>query len=552
MRQTRNLLRAVAPVAAFVLVVAACGGGGTPAARAKKGGTLVLAAEQELKCADWIDNCAALSWGTWTFGAQTMPRPFEQVNGKYVASNLLAREPRLVDGPPQVVTYDINPKAVWSDGQPITSHDFKYTWDQIVNGTNIFDTSGYSNIGSVDDSDPHKAVVTFKADEPYAAWRDLFGGFDGVFPSHLLEGKDRDALTKDGYDWSGGPWIAKWNKGSDITLTPNRKYWGDKPKLDKVVFKFITDTAAEASAFRTGQVTAAYPQPEVETAQLFTLPGTKHVVTPQTTSLEGIWLNAEHFPFTSKSVRQAIAYSLDREAIVRQLFGPLDPKLKASQSLNFDLGAGSAGYYEPVFSKYHKDLAMVTRLMTGDGWTKNGSGIWAKGGQTASFNLSSTTGNKRRDLAEQLLQSQLEEAGFEVKTPFTNSESDTLGSRLAAGDFDAAVYAQVATLDPGLCSILCSENIPTAANNNTGSNYTRLVTTDLDKPWGDADKELGVAKRNALVKQGEEASADQVPAVPIDALPNVVIWNGNKVGGPIGDNPTYGAFWNLNEWYLVG
>ena len=146
--------------------------------------------------------------------------------------------------PKQVVTYTLSPEAVWSDGQPITSTDFRYTWDQIRNGTDIYDRSGYVEIESVDDSVPNVAVVTFR--RPYAKWRGLFGGQYGVLPSHLLQGQDRHAAMKDGYTWSGGPWkIEKWDKGVVVTLVPNDEYFGDQPKLDKVVFRFFADAASE-------------------------------------------------------------------------------------------------------------------------------------------------------------------------------------------------------------------------------------------------------------------------------------------------------------------
>ena len=80
----------------------------------------------------------------------------------------------MVTDPKQVVTYNINPDAVWTDGEPITSTDFKYTWEQIATGTDIYDTTGYNNIESVDDTDPSVAVVTYAT--PYAGWKGLFGG----------------------------------------------------------------------------------------------------------------------------------------------------------------------------------------------------------------------------------------------------------------------------------------------------------------------------------------------------------------------------------------
>ena len=108
---------------------------------------------------DWTDQCAGSSWGYWTANVTTMPRAFDalpQSDGSYayVPNVLLAGAPTLVTSPKMVVTYKINPKAVWSDGTPITSADFQYTWDHIAHGKNIYDPTGYNDIASVDDSDP--------------------------------------------------------------------------------------------------------------------------------------------------------------------------------------------------------------------------------------------------------------------------------------------------------------------------------------------------------------------------------------------------------------
>ena len=155
------------------LSIGALAGLAGPAGAARQragGGTITLGAEQEMDCADWISSCAGASWGEWTMQEYTMPRVFNNVfkGGKWVVTPnvLLASYPTVTTkGGKQVVTYKINPKAVWSDGKPITSTDFKYTADQIKNGTDIYDTTGYANIGSVDDSNPLTAVVTF--DKPF-------------------------------------------------------------------------------------------------------------------------------------------------------------------------------------------------------------------------------------------------------------------------------------------------------------------------------------------------------------------------------------------------
>jgi peptide/nickel transport system substrate-binding protein len=519
---------------------------------AQAGGTVTIAAEQELDCADWLSSCAGSTWGTWTYGVHTLPRPFDQVAGKYVPNALLKGEPKLDAGPPQKVTYEIAENAQWNDRQPITSHDFRYTWQEIVTGQDILDTSGYENIESIDDSNPKVAVVTFKRGEDYAAWRDLFGAPYGVLPSHLLEGNDRSALMTDGYDWSGGPYIGKWTRGSDITLTANPNWYGPKPKIQTIVFRFITETTAQAEAFKTGQVDAVYPSPQDGTAELFAVPGAKHFVNARTTSLEGLFLNTDRFPFQSKRVRQAIAYSLNRNAIVKNLFGALGVT-RASQSLNFDLGSGSSGYYVPAFDKYTRDLDQVAELMKSDGWKKNGSGVWEKGRRTASFTLATTSGDTRRETTEDILRSQFERAGFEVKAPYANEPSDTLfGETLPNGNYDLALVAPVFTFDPGLCFLFCSDNIPKETNEFSGMNVMRISSRALDRSWSGADKELDLDKRNEMIQEGQRALAEEVPAIPIDPLPDVGVWNGRKLRGPIGDNPTYGMFWNIYRWSARG
>src|SRR6185436_7849360 len=88
-RDRRALARLFALLMALSLIAAACGGDDDDsssdngsstteaAAAAEKGGTLVVGAEQEPDCADWIESCAAASWGTWIYGGLTMPRLFD-------------------------------------------------------------------------------------------------------------------------------------------------------------------------------------------------------------------------------------------------------------------------------------------------------------------------------------------------------------------------------------------------------------------------------------------------------------------------------------------
>lgn len=543
---------------AAALLTTACTSGGTGGAKApaadlpvRQGGSIVIGAEAEPDCADWIATCGASIWGSYTMSIHTIPRVFEprKVDGNWVpvASTMMAGEPEVAGGAQQQVTYRINPAAVWSDGQPITSDDLKYTALQIRDGEDVFSKTGYDHITTIDTPDPKTAVVTF--DGVYANWKALFSDSSGVLPSHLLAGKDRNALMKDGYAWSGGPWkIESWVKGVSITLVPNPGYWGEKPKLDKVTFQFTSDTAAAFQAFKTGQLDSLYPTPQLDAIDQIKagLPNGRSAVDAQSGNLEALWLNNGKAPFDATAFRQAVSYALDRKAIVTRLYGALGVTEPAQSVLTPII----AQYGGTDFAQYVPDPAKVTSLMQGDGWTKGADGIWARGGERATFSITSLAGNKRRELTEQILQQQLRTAGFDMTISNTTA-AELFSKRGPDGDFQMGLWTLITTFpEPTLAESFSSAAIPSAANGNSGINFARIVLPGLDQALDQVSASTDQAARIAATKNADRMLADAAAVLPLDAIPNVVLWN-TKIGGPISINPSQGPWWNLAQWGLT-
>jgi peptide/nickel transport system substrate-binding protein len=561
----KRYAQVLAGVAVLGIVASACGSSGSKPASSSSapsgstttvavpaGGTLTIGAEQEPDCFDWVGSCGGSSWGYWMGQVSTVPSaivPLKQPDGTYknTPGAVLSSMPTVQSTPVETITYNINPKAVWSDGTAITCDDFKYTWDQIAHGKNIYDTTGYDKVDGVDTTNPKVAVVTFK--EPFASWTALFSADYGVMPSHILEGKDRDALMKNGYSWSGGPWIMKWDKGVSVTLTPNPMWYGPKPTIKKVIFKILSNTAAEFQAFKSGEVSAIYPQPDPSSIASIKggIAGTKSLYTADTGNVEALWMNNNKAPFNSVAVRQAVAYAIDRDAIVKRLFGDLGVT-KAAQSLNPPI---LSKFSDPTaYSNYVLNLTKVNSLMQGDGWTKSGA-YWTKGRKTAAFVIKSTAGNKRRELTEQILQEQLKTAGFKL-TIQNPSSDDLFGKILPAGDYQLALYAQTNTsLNPSLCSIACSENIPSKKNQFGGENWQWINNPTLDGLLHTVDTSIVTSERISASKQGDQIMGQDQVSLPLDPLPNVVLWS-DKISGPVGDNPILSMFWNMNEWTVSG
>jgi peptide/nickel transport system substrate-binding protein len=560
-----------ASAVALSLVAAACGGddggdsatattaeGGATATSeaggaAGGGGTITLGAEQEPDCMDWMGSCGGSSWGAWMAGYTTMPRAFDVVKDgdgwKYEASSMLAGEPETSDDP-QTITYEISPDAKWSDNTPITCADFIYTWKQVTSGADIYDTTGYKDIGDVKAESDTTCVVTMA--RPYAGWKGtLFTGQYGIYPAHLLEGKDRNAEMKDGYTFSGGPWkIEKWEKGVSVSLVPNENYWGDKPKLDRVVFRIIPDTAQQFNAFKSGEVLAIYPQPQIATIDAMNAGGLDATqrVNDATGNAEALWMHNEKFPLDSVAVRQAIAYGIDRNAVVKALFGGID----VDQALNSLSPPITQDFADPdAFAGYTRDLGKVEELMTGDGWTKGADGIWAKDGQRASIEFKTTAGNKRRELTQQVVQQQLKDAGFEIVIA-NEKAGDLFGQTLPAGNFQMALYAQVnTTLDPTLCAIMCSVNIPTAANGNTGNNWTRTNLPQLDEHLKVVESSTKDDERKKAGAAADKIMAENVVSLPLDPLPTIALLS-PKIQGDTEDHVLYSVFTHMDEWTVEG
>lgn len=544
---------------ALALTATACTSGGTTPPSdtgtnepVREGGSLVIGAEQEPDCADWLGTCGSSIWGTYMMQTQTIPQVFDaRLKGKNwtpVASSLMASEPTTkLKGKQQQITYRLNPKAVWSDRKPITSADLKYTALQVRDGKGIFDKSGYDRITSITTPDSATAVVTLNS--PFGNWKQLFSASYGVLPSHILKGKDRNAVMKDGYTFSGGPWkIASWKRGVSVTLVPNDRYWGPKPHLDKVTFQFASDTAAAMQAFSSGQFDALYPTPQLNTMEQTKALGSsaRMQVQSQTGNLQALWLNNGKFPFNSAAVRKAFAYSVDREAIVKRLFG------------SYGLTAPAQSFLSPLvsryaatdFSRYRPDAAKAEQVMEADGWKKNTKGMWSKNGKEAKFTITSLAGNKSRELTEEILQSQLAKAGFKVT--ITNSTPANIFGKLApAGDFQVGLWNLTDTFpNPALSASFSSTAIPSDANNHSGLNFMRIHVPGLDPVLKRVDSELDDTARIRDSRRAEALIADSVPSLPLAAVPNILVTS-KRVGGPLSLNPMDGPWWNLEEWGLA-
>ena len=153
-----------------------------------------------------------------------------------------------------------------------------------------------------------------------------------------------------------------------------------------MIFKILADTAAEFKAFKHGEVVGDLPAAASSRGRRRSRAASRaptRFYTADTGNVEALWMNNAKCPFDSEAVRQAIAYSIDRDAIVKQ---PLrrPRREQGGQTLNPPIADEVRGPRRRGRTTC-STCSKVNSLMTGDGWAKGSDGIWAKGGKKAAF-----------------------------------------------------------------------------------------------------------------------------------------------------------------------
>ena len=284
-----------------------------------------------------------------------------------------------VDGK-TVVTYDINPDAVFNDDTPIDWRVFETMWkfnnaenpDVVANSTD-----GYDQIESVTAGESDKqAVVTYK--QAYPWWQALF--------DRVLHPSVADAQTfNEGYlknphpEWGAGPYKVDqfdYNSGT-VSFVPNEKWWGEKPKLDKVTYRQM-ESQATINAYQAGEVDAveitnkdhlAVAKTVKDTTLRGTLRPSNYLVT----------LNAKTPTLEDVKVREAVFTGMDRETLAQVRFNGMDYTENLPGS--FALFQNQKGYQDNFGGLVTYDQDKAKQLLDEAGWTEGSDGIREKDGK---------------------------------------------------------------------------------------------------------------------------------------------------------------------------
>lgn len=448
---------------------------------------------------------------------------------------------------------------------PVTASDYIYTWNQIMlPGNNVASNTGYANIQRAKASG--KKVVTFfwKKGQAFADYRDLFGL---IYPGFALKGQSFNTYWhncvcgNDGHPISNGPfYMSSYTPGQGMILKKNPHWYGKKSGLSSIAFKIITDTNSEIQAMKGGEVDAIAPSPETSLSTLVHQKNLKYSAVPSFTQ--------EHFDvevnpdanvrshwnplLTKQYVRAAISEGMNRQSLIKALYGSIAPGLKPLNNPEYEIGTNATGKHA-YFNKFNFNPKGAIKLLKSHGCTggpsspsSSNSKVWTCGGQKTEFRFD-TTNRASRVESSQIFQQQLMAVG--IKLDVTIHDAATFfGTTLPNTDFDLGEYAWVGGPDPsGFDAIYQCYN---AQKNLGGSNYKRYCNKSVDKLIAKADVNFNATKRTAQYESVAKTTANQISVIPLYASPQIFVYKKALQGASKSNNPTSeGPTWNIQDWH---
>lgn len=418
------------------------------------------------------------------------------------------------------VTWKLRRGFTWHDGAPVTALDYRFTYGMLRNPrvpqVSRFILRKVDNVLVPNPGDPYTLVVQWNERWPFAS-SDPFGS-QIVYPRHLLEVaylRDPSKINTNAY-WrapvANGPYkFVEWLPGSHLTVEADDRWPLGAPKVRRIIFRFILDS----TVLLANQLANSVDGTEINNFGITEMVEVERrnpaIATYYTEALiwERIDFNLDDPWLRDRRVRQAIAYAVDREAIVRALFA-------GKQPVAHSWLAPRHPAYNPNVRKYAYDPARARALLAEAGFAPGSDGILRDGGgKRVEMTIMTTAGNSVREQIEQIMREQLRAVGIDLRID-NRPASVFLGTVAPRRQFPhLAMYASLFTPDSLSFDRFHSSQIPSPANNYEGNNRTGWRNAENDRLMEQVIGELDAAKRNALLRRQQEIVAEEVPSLSL-------------------------------------
>ncbi|WP_328711552.1 ABC transporter family substrate-binding protein [Nocardia salmonicida] len=446
--------------------------------------------------------------GTGSLLRPVMPRAFTTDASANLSVNTdYFTDIQLTGTDPQQVTYTINPKAVWSDGTPITWEDLQSQANALSGRDKAFllsNNSGFDRVEKVERGvDDKQAILTFS--KHYADWRGQFAGNSFLYPKTATA--TPEAFNKsqvDALGLSAGPFIVQSVDRAQgrVVLGRNPKWWGATPKLDTITFS-VLDNAAMLPALQNNEIDAIGLANRDELKTASSTPGIAIRRAPGNQWSHFTFNGAPGSIVAEPGVRVAISKAIDRQGIANAIQNGMvaDPK----PLNNHVYLAGQKGYQD---NSLGFDPAAAAQELDALGWKLNGD-VREKDGRKLEIRDVMYNQDVWVQIA-QIIQQNLAQIGVEL-TIETKAGQGFFTDNIQPGNFDVGQWSWVG--DPFPLSSL--NQIYGYNPDDIQGNYGRIGSPELNALIEQTVSELDPAKAVELANQVDRKVFEEGHSLPL-------------------------------------
>lgn len=391
--------------------------------------------------------------------------------------------------------------AAWHDGQPFTSADVKFTFENVLFKFHARTKAGLGAVvEGIDAPDPRTVVFRLKSPHP-ALLRRLDVTEAPILPRHIYEGAgDPNAAPANLKPVGTGPFrFASYEKDARVVVERNPAYFkAGLPKLDRLVFRILKDPTTRLLAYEQGEVDYLPSLPAKDAAQLKARGGTTFVASTAGTGgsncIMTVSFNLEREAMRNLDLRKAFARAVDRERIVEQvLFGQ-----GQAAAAPFSSGIGWA-HAAGVLSSLSHSPAKADELLDAAKLPKAANGMRLKLDM-----VHFPTFNKYAELMKQ----DLAKVGIDLVSRPLDREA-TVETIFKKRDFDTNLISYCNGVDPeiGVRRMYVSDNIGPVPFSNASAYRNKAV----DRLFERAGTVQGEDERGALYKEVQATLAKELP-----------------------------------------
>ncbi|HUP33174.1 MAG TPA: ABC transporter substrate-binding protein, partial [Gaiellaceae bacterium] len=241
---------------------------------------------------------------------------------------------------------------------------------------------------------------------------------------------------------------------------------------------------------------------------------------------------------TSRLVRQALAYGIDRVAIARETGRLSGAGMAALRPVDSVVHLPSSRYYRPNWQHYRHQPRRARVLLAQAGCRPGADGIYICAGERLSLRFVAPAGVARRELTVRLAQAQLRQVGVEVR-PVYASPQTVFGQILPSGNFDLILFGWSSGASTWVDVFGCQRP------QNYMGYCDRLMTGDLDQ----ATRILRDSRRAGLLNGIDARLAKAVPIIPLYRPSGFWAFKAT-LRGIVPNEPGSWA-WNSEDWWLA-